>query len=41
MASLFAKLCEFLGGVGSSLGSTACTIWFYDEPEMPRSLIEK
>ena len=41
MANLFAKICELLGGVGASAGSTACTFWYFDEPEMPRSLIEK
>lgn len=41
MANLFAKLCELIGGFGSSVGSTACSIWFYDEPEMPKNLIEK
>lgn len=41
MGSLFAKICSLLGGFGASAGSTACTVWFYDEPKMPKSLIEK
>lgn len=39
--NLFAKIMELLGGFGASAGSTACTVWVFDEPEMPRSLIEK
>lgn len=38
---LLAKLFELIGGVSSSAASTACTFWLFDEPEMPRSLIEK
>ena len=36
-----AKLFELIGGVCSSAASTACMTWALDEPEMPRSLIEK
>lgn len=38
---LLAKLFELIGGVSSNAASTACTYWLFDEPEMPRSLIEK
>jgi len=38
---ILAKLFELIGGVSSSAASTACTLWILDEPEMPRSLIEK
>lgn len=38
---LLAKLFELIGGVSSSAASTACVVWVLDEPEMPRSLIEK
>ena len=41
MGNLFAKICELLGGFGAKAGSTACIVWWYDEPEMPKSLIEK
>ena len=38
---ILAKLFELIGGVSSSTATTACTYWLFDEPEMPRSLIEK
>lgn len=38
---LLAKLFEVIGGLCSSAASTACVVWVLDEPEMPRSLIEK
>lgn len=38
---LLAKLFELIGGVSSSAATTACTFLVFDEPEMPRSLIEK
>lgn len=41
MANLFAKICELLGGFGAATGSVASTFWLFDEPEMPKSLIEK
>lgn len=41
MRGLFAKVCSLLGGFGASAGSTACVVWILDEPEMPKSLIEK
>lgn len=41
MGSLFAKICSLLGGFGASAGSTACIMWVFDEPKMPKSLIEK
>lgn len=41
MGSLFAKICSFLGSFGATAGTNACYVWVFDEPEMPRSLIEK
>lgn len=42
---IFSKIFGFIGGLGASsiLNGTniACTILFYDEPECPKSLIEK
>lgn len=38
---LLAKLFELIGGVSSNAASTACMTWIFDEPEMPKSLIEK
>lgn len=38
---LLAKLFELIGGVCSNVASTACVAWVFDEPEMPRNLIEK
>ena len=37
---LLAKLFSFLGNLGATAGSTACSWLFYDEPEMPKSLIK-
>lgn len=41
MVNLFAKLCELIGGFGVGAATTACSLWLFDEPEMPKSLIEK
>lgn len=38
---LLAKLFELIGGFSSNAATTACWTWVIDEPEMPRSLIEK
>jgi len=38
---LLAKLFELIGEISSAAASTACYVWVFDEPEMPRSLIEK
>ena len=41
MANLFAKICDLIGGVSYSAATTACSFWLFDEPEMPKHLIEK
>lgn len=38
---ILAKLFELIGGVSSAAATTACSFWLFDEPEMPKSLIEK
>lgn len=38
------KIFEMVGGIGtsnSSMPQVACTILFFDEPECPKSIIEK
>ncbi len=41
MLKLFASIAGLVGGAVSTLGSTGCVILFFDEPECPKSLIEK
>lgn len=41
MAKLFASILSFFGGIGANAGSNACVAFFLDEPECPKSLIEK
>lgn len=41
MGNLFAKIFNLIGGFGASASTTACTLWVFDEPKMPNSLIEK
>ncbi len=41
MGNLLAKIFNFIGNFGAHAGSVACIVWWYDEPEMPKSLIEK
>jgi len=38
---LLAALFELIGMISSTAATTACTVLVLDEPEMPRSLIEK
>jgi len=38
---MLASILSFLGTIGSSTGTKACTFFFMDEPKMPKSLIEK
>ncbi|MDY5058794.1 MAG: cyclic lactone autoinducer peptide [Bacilli bacterium] len=38
---MFASLLSWLGSLSAATGTKACTIWFIDEPKMPRSLLEK
>ena len=41
MAKLFASVLNFFGEIGANVGSTACVMFFLDEPECPKSMIEK
>lgn len=41
MAKLFATILGFVGGIAATVGSTACVMFFFDEPECPKSLIER
>lgn len=41
MAKIFAAILGLFGSVGATVGSTACVMFFLDEPECPKSLIEK
>lgn len=41
MARLFASILGFFGSIGAAASSTACIAFFLDEPECPKSLIEK
>lgn len=41
MLKLFASIAGLLGGAISTLGNTGCFMFFIDEPECPKSLIEK
>lgn len=40
---IFSKVFGFIGGLRlvSSLSNTECITWLLDEPECPKSLIEK
>lgn len=38
---MLASLLSWLGSAFSACTVLACPLWFSDEPEMPRSLIEK
>lgn len=40
MGSLLASILKFIGGVGATAGSAACSWAFFDEPECPKSLIK-
>ena len=41
MLKLFASIASLVGGAVSTLGSNGCVVFFLDEPECPKSLIEK
>lgn len=40
MKSLFASILSFLGMGAATIGSQACSVFFMDEPECPKSLIK-
>ena len=39
--SLFSKIFKAIGSLSVSKGSNACIKLFIDEPEMPKSMIER
>lgn len=41
MTKLFAAILGLIGGIGAVAGSTACVAFFFDEPECPKSILEK
>lgn len=41
MLKLFATLASLVGGAVSTLGANGCIMFYIDEPECPKSLIEK
>ena len=41
MEKLFARIFGALGNLGSKGGNSACWVFFIDEPEMPKHMIEK
>ena len=38
---MFAALLSWLGELSANMGTSACTIWYMDEPKMPKSLLNK
>ena len=38
---MFAALLSWVGSLSASAGTKACIAWLVDEPEMPRSLLNK
>ncbi len=38
---LFSKVFKTIGSLSTSGSSSACPRWIIDEPEMPKSMIEK
>ena len=38
---MFAALLSLLGNLSATMGTTACTVWYIDEPKMPKSLLNK
>ena len=38
---MFATLLSWIGSLSASTGTKACTVWFIDEPKMPKSLLNK
>ena len=40
MLNLFSNILAGLGSLAASVGTNACVMMFYDEPECPKSLIK-
>ena len=38
---MFAALLSWLGNLSATMGTQACSLWFIDEPKMPKSLLNK
>ncbi len=41
MFKFFSNIFTAIANLGAGAGTTGCYVWWYDEPEMPKSLIEK
>ena len=41
MGNLLARFFDFIGSFVAHANSAECVVWVLDEPEMPKSLIEK
>ena len=40
MLAIISSVLEGLGNLAASVGTNACSFWFADEPECPKSLIK-
>lgn len=38
---MLASILSWIGSLSASAGTTACILWFSDEPKMPKSLLNK
>lgn len=38
---MFASLLSWFGSLAAATGTKACTVWFADEPKMPKCLLNK
>lgn len=38
---MFTALLSWLGELSAVFGTKACSLWFIDEPKMPKSLLNK
>lgn len=39
--NFIANILAAIGNSAASVGTQGCFLWFFDEPKMPKSLIEK
>ncbi len=37
---MLARLLSLIGSLSAGAGTKACTLWFIDEPKMPKSLLK-